>query len=287
MRIAAGEFQKIYDPSIGEDTPWYINDHTLVKGEDGWHLFGITHKEPKKPLDERLCAHAFTEDLLRTPMGKRPEPLSADPKENEAHFWAPHVVFHAGVYYMFYCAGSLEGHDRYRIHLATSTDLRNWTRHPENPMLIDGFDARDPMVIRVGEEWVMYYTCNSTPTGGNHCVAAVTSTDLIHWGNKRVVFESALAGTYGGPCESPFVIRAHGKYVLFIGPYGGYKAAYSKTAIYVSDDPFSFTGEPIGFIDAHAAEIVSVDGAYYITHCGWGQGGVYLAPLSIEAEERE
>ena len=282
MHVYADDFVKIYDPSIGEAEPWYINDHTIIKGADAWHLFGITHTEPAKPLDEKLCAHACSKDIFNVPFQKLPCPLAADTQANEAHFWAPHVILNNGIYYMFYCAGSPDGHDKYRIHLATSKDLTTWERHAENPMLIDGYDARDPMVLRIGDRWVMYYTCNSTPNGGNHCVACVTSTDLIHWGNKRVVFTSDLSGTYGGPCESPFVEKVNDVYFLFIGPYGGYDKCYSNTAVYASRDPFCFGGAPVGYIPAHAAEVLHVDGKYYITHCGWGEGGVYLAPLHFE-----
>ncbi len=281
MRVVAGEFAKIYDPSEG-DQKWYINDHTLVHAEDGWHLFGITHEEPAKPLEEVWCAHAFAADILHEPLCKRTPSFRAERDENELHFWAPHVIKHEELYYMFYCAGSLEGHDKYRIHLATSPDLENWTRHPENPLIIDGFDARDPMVLRVGDEWVMYYTCNSTPQGGNHCVAAVTSRDLVHWGDKRIVFTSEITGTFAGPCESPFVEKVGDTYFLFIGPVGGYGVAYCDTAVYASRNPFYFDGEPVGRIPSHAAEVIKIEDKHYITHCGWGQGGVYLAPLHFE-----
>ena len=83
MEVYAGEFKKIYDPSEGENEAWYINDHTIVKGEDGWHLFGITHKEPASPIEEVLCAHAFTTDLINVPFTKQPYPLSADKNANE------------------------------------------------------------------------------------------------------------------------------------------------------------------------------------------------------------
>lgn len=282
MRIYTDDFVKVYDPSKGETSNWYINDHTIIRGDDGWHLFGITHEEPPQPLEERLCAHAFTKDILNTPFEKLPPVMQATEMENESHFWAPHIIKDNATYYMFYCAGSLEGHDKYRIHLATSEDLLHWTRHPENPMVIDGFDARDPMILRIGNTWVMYYTCNSAPSGGHHCVACLTSTDLIHWGNKQTVFTSPLSGTYGGPCESPFVEKIGDTYFLFIGPLGGYDASYSKTAVYASSDPFRFGGEPIAVIPSHASEILHVDGSLYLTHCGWGQGGVYLAKLHID-----
>ncbi|GEM_PF-5477242 len=58
VQVRIGSFQKIYDPSVGEENGWYINDHTLIHGRDGWHMFGITHAEPCDPLNEVLCAHA-------------------------------------------------------------------------------------------------------------------------------------------------------------------------------------------------------------------------------------
>ena len=282
MKVFAEDFVKIYDPTIGENEPWYINDHTIVYANGEWHLFGITHAEPGSPLEEVLCAHAVTKDILHTPLTKCPYPFSADPEYKEKHFWAPHIILHEGLYYMFYCGGSLEGSDTYRIHLATSSDLINWKRHPENPMVIDGFDARDPMILRVGEKWVMYYTCTSTPQGGNHCVAALTSDDLVHWGNKQIVFRSEIQGTIAGPCESPFVEKVGNTYFLFIGPYGGYDVSYCDTAVYASTDPYSFGGEPVGRIKAHACEIIKIEDRHYITHCGWGQGGVYISPMHFE-----
>ena len=282
MNIFADDFFKIYDPSIGENEPWYINDHTIISKDGEWHLFGITRQEPANAIEEKFCAYAVTSDILHTPFCKKPYPFRAEKEYGELHFWAPHIIEHNQTYYMYYCAGSLEGHDRYRIHLATSKDLVCWERHSQNPMIVDGFDARDPMVLRVGDEWVMYYTATTAPEGGNHCVACATSTDLINWEKKGNVFTSTIKGTYGGPCESPFVEKVNDTYFLFIGPYGGYDKAYADTAVYASLNPFSFDGEPVAHIPSHAAEILKVNGEYYITHCGWGQGGVYLARLHFE-----
>ena len=279
MKVYAGEFKKIYDPSIGENEKWYINDHTLIKAEDGWHLFGITHAEPADPLHEVLCAHAKSEDIFTKEMVKQPYPIKAEEEKGELHFWAPHAIKAEDTYYMYYCAGSLCGHDKYRIHLATSKDLKTWGKYENNPLVTDGFDARDPMVMKIGGKWVMYYTCNLKPEGGKHCVAAVFSDDLLSWGDKRVVFISDSEGTFGGPCESPFVINKGGKYYLFIGPY----ESYSDTVVIESDDPFSFKKENIvGRIPSHAAEVLTIGENYYITRCGWGEGGVYLAPLYFE-----
>ena len=63
-RLQVGEFERVFDPSIGESARWYINDHTFIRGEDGtWHLFGITHEEPANPLEEKFFVHATAPDL--------------------------------------------------------------------------------------------------------------------------------------------------------------------------------------------------------------------------------
>ncbi len=280
MKVYSEEFTHIYDPSIGEKEKWYINDHTIIRSEDGWHLFGITHEEPANPGEEKNFAHAVGRKLTEGMWTKQPYALSCDYENwQERLLWAPHVIRVDGLYYMYYCAGGSDS-AHHRIHLATSPDLYHWTRHQANPMVIDGFDARDPMVLKVGDEWVMYYTANSTPNGGNHLVACVTSKDLIHWGNKKEVFVDPSIGTFGGPCESPFVVYEQEHYFLFIGPRNG----YNGTEVFMSDDPFNFRIENcVGKIPSHAAEVVIDDnGEYYITRCGWGEGGVYIAKLHFD-----
>lgn len=278
--VSAGDFVKIYDPSVGESSPWYINDHTFVFGPDNlWHMFGITHADPADPGHERVFAHATAKTLLQAPWDKKPFALAFAPQApwKETHLWAPYVVTSGGTYYMFYCAGDSD-HAKYKIHLATSPDLFKWTRHPANPMVVDGYDARDPFVTRIGDKWVLYYTATSEPLGGHHVVACVTSTDLINWGGKRVVYTDPEVGTYGGPTESPFVVRRGASYYLFVGPHPD----YDGTEVYVSQDPFSWkTEDKAGHFPAHAAEVVrDTDGKWYVSRGGWGERGLYLAPLT-------
>jgi sucrose-6-phosphate hydrolase SacC (GH32 family) len=276
--IHAGDFKLIYDPSVGEQAQWYINDHCFIRGQDGlWHMFGITHAEPAAPLDERFLAHATSPVLLDAPWRKHGQVIHADPAAGETHVWAPHVIRHAGLYWMYYCGGGAK-HDEYRIHLAVSEDLWNWQRHDHNPMVVDGFDARDPMVLRVGDVWVMYYTGNSEPIGGHHVVYAVTSKDLLHWSNRKEVFRHSQVGTYGGPTESPFVVNRDGKFFLFVCT----NTPYSNTAVYKSDDPFHWEmTQQAGSIGAHAAEVVTAEsGEDFVSRAGWGAGGLHLAKLN-------
>ncbi len=277
LPVQSGEFKKIYDPGVGEKNNWYINDHCFIRARDGqWHLFGITHAEPLDPLDEDDFAHATADVLTQQPWLKQPFALSVDSAWNETHLWAPHVIEQDGTYYMYYCGGGSDS-SKYKIHLATSKDLYHWTRHPKNPVIVDGFDARDPYLLKVGNTWVMYYTATSDPKKGNHIVACQTSKDLIHWSGRKTVFTDPSIGTWGGPTESPTVIRRGKTYYLFIGPRDDYRG----TCVYKSSDPFHWEIKNLaGQIKSHAAEVIrDSQGTWYVSHCGWGQGGVYLAPL--------
>src|SRR5581483_4792793 len=135
---------------------------------------------------------------------------------------------------MFVCSGGVRDTE-FRIHLATSEDCNRWTRHPANPVVVDGFHARDPMVRRVAGRWVMYYTATETPTGGAHVVVAAESDDLVTWSGRRIVYRDDQSGTWGGPTESPFVIDVAGRWLLFIGPDLGSTAdrrtAYRTTRV--------------------------------------------------------
>jgi arabinan endo-1,5-alpha-L-arabinosidase len=275
MNVSAGPFRRIYDPSAGRAEPWYINDHTLIRDAAGaWHLFGITHPEPADPWHETEFAHA-TADHLTGPWTTRPPALTADPGRGETHLWAPYVIACAGTYFLFYDGG---GPDRTAtaMCLATSTDLFHWTRHPDGPLFRDGYDARDPMVCRVGDRWVMFYCATDDPAGGHHVVACRTSADLVHWSDRAVVRTDPATGTGAGPTESPFVLRHNDFWYLFVGP----RPDYVGTEVFRGADPLNFENAPrAGHVAAHAAEIVTDGTGWWITSAGWGQGGVSLAPL--------
>lgn len=261
--VAAGEFVNIYNQSN-------INDHCFIKEPNGlWHFYGIG--------GTRGFSHAKSESLKDSEwkVAPYPFPVEWDPWK-EMHLWAPHIVMNDGIYYMFYCAGGKTGYN-YRMHLATSTDLITWTRHPENPLFVDGFDARDPMVLRLDDQWIMYYCANTDPKGGNHVVAYRLSKDLVHWGKRHIAFTDPRIHKAGGPTESPFVVRRGDTYYLFIGPREGYVG----TDVFESRSPFQwYLEDKVGHIDSHAAEVVrDENGKWFVSTAGVGEGGIYLAPL--------
>ena len=280
MSVSAGDYERVYDPSIGESEPWYINDHTFVRDRNGvWHLIGITHAEPMAAHDEKHLAHA-TAPALHGPWTKRPFALSADLDAGETHLWAPHVVVHDDRYWMFYCGG---GARRDRVPHPTRGVGRLLDVDPARgqPTRRRRLPRADPMVLRVGDRWVLYYTATTAPSGGQFVVKAVESDDLLTWAAPRIVYTDARVGTFGGTTESPFVVARDGRYYLFIGPdWGMNLTSYRTTRVLASDDPFHFEASGrVGTIVSHAAEVVEDDGTWWVSHCGWSMGGVYLAPL--------
>lgn len=283
VRLIPGEKRRLLDASPSAQEPWYINDHTLIRAADGrWHVFGIWHPEPADPLHEDLFLHASADDLDGATWTIHDPVLHARKDIGETHVWAPHVIAHDGRYWMFY-AGGTEDHTRYRMELATSEDLFTWEHHPGGTLFEDGFDARDPMVIHDGERWLMYYTRTSAPEGGFHQVAVRTSDDLVAWSEPEVAYQSTVEGTYGGPTESPFVVRAGQGWVLFVCE----STQYDRTLAYWSTDPMRF--EDAGAVDVdldeHCAEIITdpeAEGRCWVTGGGWGRGGLTIRPLGIE-----
>lgn len=280
LTATTGPRSAVFNPSVpGEER--YLNDHTLIQDTEGtWHLFGITAPEPARPLEEVYFLHATADDLSG-PWTEHEPVIHADVDNGETHVWAPHVIHVDGQYLMFYTAGTPD-HERYRIQLATSSDLFTWHRDASQPLFEDGFDARDPMVARVGEQWVLYYTRTSTPAGGHHQVAARTSQDLRTWSEPRVVFESDVVGTVGGPTESPFVfpVATPDGDVWVLSVCDAW--LYDLTRLYASTDPFHWEGEPFAVVEEHCPEyVVDSRGSGWVSGAGWGRGGLHLRPIQV------
>lgn len=280
-----GEFKEVHNPAWGvTEDPWCINDHTFIYDAQGkkWHVIGITHARKMDYMkDPGLnLLHISADGLYQKPWEIHPHALTAEKRHKESVLWAPHCVFHEGTYYLYACAGGQEGahkHEVYQINLYLSDDLKTWKRYEKNPLIEDGFDARDPMIIRDGDQWIMYYTANSTPAGGNHILIAYTSKDLLQWTDRKLVFTHPRKGTFGGPTESPFVVKRGDGYYFFLCDGG-------HTDVYRSKDPFSFKYEDMiaEIQDCRASELIVDDkGNYHISSAGWfgGSYGLKIAPL--------
>jgi len=286
----AEDSAEIFIPIVGpsklvlDSNPAYINDHTVFQAGDGkWHLIGITHQKVlggklPVPWAEEEFIHAVA-PALEGPWTVLPPILQVDRKLGETHVWAPHVVYYLGQYYCFYAGGG--GHWTSMINLAQSSDAMTWTRYSGNPLFRDFYDARDPMALRDGDRWILYYTKTFSREERRSTVAYRTSDDLAHWSEPGFAYVvRSLPATLPNSqyTESPFVVLYRGLYYLFMcTPDLGYQA----TRVFVSKDPFNFDeADEITTLIAHCAEVVKDGERYYLTHAGWFYDGLYLADLT-------
>jgi hypothetical protein len=282
---------------------WHVNDHCFIRDSDGaWHMFGIVAPNPYSGdlTVINWLGHAIAQRLEQNPWEEMSPPFYETLTAGGV-VWAPYVIFHNGVYWMFYCAGGAP--ERFVIRLRTSPDLLHWSE--PRVLFEDGFQARDPMVLWLDEKnlWAMYYTATECPDGGHHLVGVRTSSDLIHWSERISAYMDFHEGTSYGPTESPFVIRRGDWYYLFIGPRPYDSPTESmpnwEHPGYVGTDVFRgrrwdrwTNADYIGHIRAHAPEIVrDVTGDWYASHAGIHQGGFYLTRLNwndgIDAVEQD
>lgn len=290
VAVEQGDMRLVFDTSKIPGGPYYVNDHTFVRGPDGaWHLFGIFNREPLQASEEVELVHAVNAepDPARWGEGERtfePAPwphavaLRANPAIGETHLWAPHVIRGDDRWYLVYQGG---GADDYHasIRIAESDDLHRWTRVGTVPLFEDICAARDPMLARREGEWIVYYTrCESI----GHKVSGVayrTSRDLVSWSEQRMALTVASSGETSNSAytESPFVFERGGLHFLSVTAY---PTSWDATLVYRSKTPFAFADAPVTRLRAHAAEWVFGRGnALFLTHAGAGQGGVWMSSI--------
>ena len=214
-------------------------DFGIWQAADGtWQIWSCI-RGTKEPGNMRLFHRwegAKLTDRDWTPKGIA---LQADPVlgETRGGLQAPFVLRHDGKYWMFYG-------DWANICLATSTDGKAFTRHRNaegKPQLhfagpLDrSRNGRDPMVLRIGPRWHLYYTAHPGNKGFDY---GRTSDDLLHWSEERVVAARGKSGDGPYSAECPFVVEPRpGHFYLFR------TQAYGKNAqsmVYHSRDPLDF-----------------------------------------------
>jgi hypothetical protein len=81
-----------------------------------------------------------------------------------------------------------------------------------------------------------------------------------------------------GYTESPFVFERGGWYYLSVTSY---PVEWDASFVYRSRSPFRFPAKAHARMQAHAPEWTTDEaGNLFMTHCGAGQGGVWLMPVS-------
>jgi hypothetical protein len=282
--LTQGPTEKIFDSVNIPGGPFYVNDHSLLQLPDGrWILTGIFNPDPYQPETERAFVLATAPgpgparwyEAGAPSFTRAPERFSIHALADERWIWAPHVVRDRdGSLVMIFHVGAHDP-DRSGFRIARSRDGSTWTRQ-EGTLFEDICVARDPMLVRFGDLWVVYYTRCASIESRASGVAYRTSLDLVHWSPPAMALtlgaETAMHNS--GHTESPFVFQRNGWFYLTITRY---PVDYDATLVYRSRSPFLFAPHPIARLRAHAAEWVAEGGDFekgrlFFTHAGLGKG---------------
>jgi hypothetical protein len=193
---------------------------------------------------------------------------------------APYVM-REGKQFILYYGGGPSKQGGAQICVATSTDGITFQRLKNEKGLTEvcsgpGF-GRDPMVLRIGDEYVMYYAADRNNGG---VIVARTSPRPFGapWSDYRIVSEKGVCGTDRTSQQCPYVVHRDGIYYLFkMGPSNRY-----ETAVYYSGDPFDFGKEDdqlLCVLKSSASEVIEADGRFYLSSLIPGYKGVRIRRL--------
>ena len=279
-------------PDIGDlawDSGHEVVDHAIWQARDGsWHVLAcIRYTRVGRVLYEwegRSLRQPYWNSLGVTMRADRSYGENVNDYFAEEWIQAPHVILHDNLYWMFYGGHNSELNES-QICLATAADGRTFTRRRnalgQSRLFVGPGDARDPMVLRVGDQWVCYYCGNRTGQRTPNIVYARTSDDLLHWSDYRIVsWGGFTSGTGSLSAQCPFVVHMDGLYYLFrTSEY--YSPA--RTNVYCSDNPFDFGLDSdekwVQTLRCAASEVVQDGDQFYISSVEDLKGGIQLFRL--------
>jgi len=198
MRLAMGygkegEFDfggRVLGAYLFED--YDVKSPRILKKKDGkfWSLYGAYAKQGGYEIDPGYEGLASSDNGIEWQRAKEKYILSIHEPEvaewEKDCIYQPFLLEHEGLFYNFYNAKKMPEWIE-QMGVATSTDLFNWKRYPENPVLRvrkGGFDAKfaaDGKVFYDGDHWVMFYFgVGKGRKGGAHIMVAY-SRDLYHY----------------------------------------------------------------------------------------------------------
>ena len=197
-------------------TPEGAKDHTLVHDGTFYHIFHIVVGAGWGYGGEVVLGHSISADLIT--WRRQPDLDFKDSSWSSHHLWAPHVIKHGDLWYMFYTGvRKVPGGDAYheeRIGLATSKNLFDWKLHNGDGFLLDGQadftswgsgerwanDCRDPFVFNHNGSWYMLLNVRLADLSA-YAIGVWQSADLISWTPL-----GSLDGSQGNRAESPNVL---------------------------------------------------------------------------------
>ena len=306
-----GELNGNRDPQAGKVQECV--DHHIFKASDGkWHLWGCI----RGTAVGRILYHWRSDHLTDEHWEQTGEYMRCDASSGESvRYWdgevdsIAYVVRDKKVLHV-YGGHSTNGICMVRLRIMSlmkaelsgvpcrgqicvmiSNDGLNWQRYKnragQTRLFMGPGEARDPVLLKIGNEWYLYYAGGVASPDGELIpqIYVRTSEDLIHWSDWEVVHHDNSVNIQNSiwTHECPFVIEHAGYYYLFRTE----NYAQGRTHVYRSEDPKDFgIGEKaaqekyVGILPVAAPEIITDDdGTQYISSSHNLTGGTMLCRL--------
>ncbi|HVX65418.1 MAG TPA: family 43 glycosylhydrolase [Bryobacteraceae bacterium] len=170
---------------------WIVRENDLfssgrLKKIQGRYL-GVYHAYPAAGYEQgaAVIGLAWSSDLRKWQL-EQPCLRAADGAAWErGGLYKPCLVEHQGTFYLFYNAKTEASRWHEQTGVATSRDLKTWTRHAANPLIPNGpagspdeLFASDPCVLSFGKQWAFFYFGLDGRGVARDLVAA--GPDLLH-----------------------------------------------------------------------------------------------------------
>ena len=213
------------------DDKW-VWDFWFAQDGPDYHIFYL--QAPRNLAEEKLrhwhvsIGHAVSQDLIKWQI--LPDVLH--PSQNEADWdsastWTGSVFHHAGTWYLFYTGAKHQEKGLIqRIGAATSTNLIDWQKHPQNPLIVadpqwyemlepdkwHDHAWRDPWIFEFNGRFHAFITARSNQGHKSErgVIAHATSDNLIDWEAGPPV----AAPREFGHMEVPQLVQMNGRYYL-------------------------------------------------------------------------
>ena len=172
-------YSMFYKPShgwIGDAMPFYDNGT--------FHVFYLQDTRPA-PSTFHPWYKATTTDFMSYTDDGEMIPCGADGSQEDA-LGTGSVFKHDNTYYAYYTAHNGDLDPKELIYLATSTDLKTWTKQPSvsfrAPEGYDRNEFRDPFILKENNEFKMLVSTRADVNGAwKGVIAQFKSTDLYNW----------------------------------------------------------------------------------------------------------
>lgn len=145
---------------------------------------------------------------------------SDSPAWDDSTIYAPSLLRVGNTYHAFY-QGSSDSPSN-KIGHATSTDLTNWTKDAQKPVLKpgasgawDSLHVQKPNVIETSNQYVMFYTGHD---GGKNQIGRAVSSDLISWAkddSNPILTPGGSSSWDQDGVQKPEVFYDGGRYHMF------------------------------------------------------------------------